>query len=94
MDWLWFLLIAFATFTAWEWLAVTLPFSLPAALQPLVVVALGYAAQRLPEPWLVAVAAAGAVALLHSTVRGNVVEASPLRIPRVRRGSRRVPDLP
>jgi hypothetical protein len=95
MDWFRLLLISLATFTAWEWVAVTLPFSLPAWLQPLAVVALGYAAQRLPGRWLLAVAAAGAVALLHTAVRGGVVEAPPLRIPRRHPATgRRVPDLP
>jgi hypothetical protein len=49
MDWLRFALIAFATFTAWEWLLVVLPFSLPAGLQPLAVVGLAYEAQRCPH---------------------------------------------
>jgi hypothetical protein len=94
VDWLRFLLISLATFTAWEWLAVTLPVSLPAWLQPLAVVGLAYEAQRLPAPWLTAVAAAGAVALLHIPVRGNV-EATPLRLPRRHAATgRRVPDLP
>jgi hypothetical protein len=94
VDWLRFLLIAFATFTAWEWLAVVLPFSLPAWLQPLAVVGLAYGAQRVPMPWLTAAAAAGVVALLHIPVRGNV-EATPLRFPRRHPATgRRVPDLP
>lgn len=91
------LLIAFATFTAWEWLAVVLPFSLPAALQPLAVVGLAYGAQHLPGPWLWSAAAAGVVALLHIPVRGGVIEAPPLRmrLPRRHPGTgRRVPDLP
>jgi hypothetical protein len=94
MDWLRFALIALATFTAWEWLLVVLPFSLPAGLQPLAVVGLAFEAQRLPVPWLAAVAAAGAVALLHLQVRGGT-EAPPLRLPRRHPSTgRRVPDLP
>ncbi|MER5754303.1 hypothetical protein [Streptomyces sp. NPDC002088] len=95
MDWFRLLLIAFATFTAWEWLVVVLPFALPAALQPLAVVGLAYEAQRLPGSWLAATAAAGVVALLHIPVRGGVVEATPLRFPRRHPSTgRRVPDLP
>lgn len=95
MNWLHVLLIAFATFTAWEWLLVALPVAVPAWLQPLVVVAIAYGAQRVSEPWLVAVAAAGAVALLHTFVRSGVVEAAPLRLPRRHPSTgRRVPDLP
>jgi hypothetical protein len=94
MDWLGFLLISFATFTAWEWLAVALPFSLPAWLQPVAVVSLAYGAQFVPDPWLTAAAAAGVVALLHIPVRGGV-EAPPLRIPRRHPSTgHRVPDLP
>lgn len=95
MTWLHAALIAFATFTAWEWLAVALPFSLPAWLQPLAVVGIAYGAQQLPAPWLLALAAAGAVALLHTFVRGGLVEAPALRIPRSRTARPgRVPDLP
>jgi hypothetical protein len=95
MNWLHVLLIAFATFTAWEWVLVALPFAVPAWLQPVVVVAIAYGAQRLNESWLVAVAAAGAVALLHTAVRSGVVEAPPLRLPRRHPSTgRRVPDLP
>jgi hydrogenase/urease accessory protein HupE len=95
MDWFWLLLISLGTFTAWEWVAVALPFSLPAWLQPITVVGLAYEVQRLPERWLLAVAAAGAVALLHTVVRGGVVEAPPLRVPRRHPATgRRVPDLP
>jgi hypothetical protein len=97
MDWFRFLLIAFASFTAWEWLIVALPFAVPAALQPLAVVGLAYGAGLLPLVWLTAVAAAGAVALLHVPVRGGVVEAAPLRLRSPRRHpdtGRRVPDLP
>jgi hypothetical protein len=95
MDWFRLILIAFATFTAWEWLRDTLPFALPAALQPLAVVGLAYEAQRLPGPWLMAVAAAGVVALLHVQVRGNAADAASLRLPRRHPSTgRRVPDLP
>jgi hypothetical protein len=95
MNWLHVLLIALAAFTAWEWLLVTLPFAVPAWLQPVLVVAIAYGAQRLNERWLVAVAAAGLVALLHTFVRSGVVEAPPLRLPRRHPSTgRRVPDLP
>ncbi|MDX3260710.1 hypothetical protein PV336_15935 [Streptomyces sp. MI02-2A] len=95
MDWLRFALITLATFTTWEWLLVSLPFAVPAWLQPVVVVAIAYGAERVQNPWLVAVAAAGAVALLHTVVRSGVVEASPLRLPRRHPSTgRRVPDLP
>jgi putative effector of murein hydrolase LrgA (UPF0299 family) len=95
MTWLRLLLIAFATFTAWEWLRETLPFALPAPVQPLAVVGLAYGAQYLPGAWLAATAAAGVVALLHVQVRGGEVEASPIRFPRRHPSTgRRVPDLP
>ncbi|MFE4681547.1 hypothetical protein ACFRNJ_12015 [Streptomyces sp. NPDC056721] len=95
MDWFRLLLIAFAAFTAWEWLRDVLPVSLPAAVQPLVVVGLAYGAQHLPGPWLAATAAAGVVALLHARVRGDAPEASPIRFPRRHPATgRRVPDLP
>jgi hypothetical protein len=95
MDWFRLLLIAFATFTAWEWLRDVLPLTIPAALQPLVVVGLAYEAQRLPGPWLTAVAAAGAVAVLHVQVRGGGAETTSLRLPRRHPSTgRRVPDLP
>jgi hypothetical protein len=95
MTWLQILLIAFATFTAWEWLIEVLPFTLPAGLQPVAVAGLAYGAQRLPEPWLVALAAAGMVALLHILVRGGAVKTSSLRLPRRHPSTgRRVPDLP
>jgi hypothetical protein len=94
MDWFRLLLIAFATFTAWEWLRDLLP-TIPAALQPLVVVGLAYGAQRVPGPWLAAVAAAGVVAVLHTQVRGSGPQASSLRLPRRHPATgRRVPDLP
>jgi hypothetical protein len=94
MDWFRLLLIAFATFTAWEWLVVVLPFTLPAWLQPLVVVGLAYEAHRVPVPWLTAAAAAGVVALLHIPVRGGSA-APALRLPRRHPATgRRVPDLP
>jgi hypothetical protein len=95
MDWFRLLLIAFATFTAWEWLRDVLPFDLPAALQPPVVVGLAYEAQRLPGPWLAAVAAAGVVAVLHVQVRGGGSGTTSLRLPRRHPATgRRVPDLP
>ena len=97
MDWFHVVLLALATFTAWEWLIVVVPVAIPAALQPLAVVGLAYEAQRLPGPWLVATAAAGAVALLHVGVRSAVVEPAPmnLRLPRRHPAAgRRVPDLP
>jgi hypothetical protein len=93
MDWLHVLLLCLATFTAWEWLLEVLPVGLPAGLQPLAVVGLAYEAQRLPAPWLVSVAAAGVVALLHLRVRSQVTEPAPFRLPR-RPSGRRVPDLP
>jgi hypothetical protein len=95
MDWFRLLLISFATFTAWEWLREVLPLAIPAALQPLVVVGLAYEAQRLPGPWLTAVAAAGVVAVLHAQVRGGGSETTSLRLPRRHPSTgRRVPDLP
>ncbi len=93
--WLHVLLMALAAFTAWEWVLVTLPVAVPAWLQPAVVVAMAYGAQRLPDRWLTALAVAGAVALLHTVVRSGVVEAAPLRLPRRHPSTgRRVPDLP
>lgn len=95
MTWLHVALLALAAFTAWEWLLAVLPFALPAALHPLVVVGLAYGAQYLPLPWLVAAAAAGLVGLLHLQVRSGVAEPGPLQIPRRNpRVGRRVPDLP
>lgn len=95
MDWFRLLLLSFATFTAWEWLRDVLPLPLPAAIQPPVVVALAFGAQRLPDPWLLAVSAAGGVAVLHALVRGGASEAASLRLPRRHPATgRRVPDLP
>jgi hypothetical protein len=98
MDWLRIALIAFATFTAWEWLIVVSAVVIPAALQPVLVVAIAYGVQRLPLPWLAALAGAGMVALLHAAVRsgGAVPPRSGLRVPRRQHPStgRRVPDLP
>jgi hypothetical protein len=95
MDWFRLLLIAFATFTAWEWLRDVLPVAIPAALQPPVVVGLAYEVQRVPGPWLAAGAAAGVVAVLHAQVRGSGAETASLRLPRRHPNTgRRVPDLP
>lgn len=96
MTWLHVALIALAAFTAWEWLLVALPIRLPAILHSLAVVGLAYGAQYLPGPWLVALASAGLVGLLHLKVRSQGAEASAVQmIPRRNpNAGRRVPDLP
>lgn len=93
MTWLRLLLLALATFTVWEWLAVILPTTLPAWLQPLVVAGMAYGAQWLPERWLFALAVAGLVAVLHVVVR-NAAEGQSARLPQRVPARRRVPDLP
>lgn len=96
MTWLHVALIALAAFTVWEWVQVALPLRIPAYLHTLAVVGLAYGAQHLPSPWLVALAAAGLVGVLHVQVRSHgpdatAVQMIPRRNPNV---GRRVPDLP
>lgn len=101
-----FVLLAFATFAAWEYLLVLCPISLPALLQPLLVAGVAYGVSCIPDDRiLVVLAAAGAVGVLHSVVRhlhepsgppmvlrrGRRSEPSPAPLPGV---GTRVPDLP
>lgn len=81
-----------AVFWAWEAVLVVVPWTIPPWLQPLLVLA-GAVAFCWPD-WRVAMAAAGAVGLLHVAVRG-AVSAPQAQAIRLRSGvGSRVPDLP
>lgn len=84
-------IISLAAFAVWEYLLDHAPVRIPPAVQPLIVVGLAAGGSLLDTRWLVPLAAAGAVALLHALVRTPTAE-RPLTL---RRGvGRRVPDLP
>lgn len=74
------LILALATFVAWEWVLDSLPFRLPPVLQPILVAGLAYGLSSLHQPQVrIALAAAGAVALLHTHIVRQA--ATPVRIP-------------
>lgn len=94
-----FLQAALAVFAVWEYLMVLSPWRVPPVLQPLLVVGLGYLALLLDHDWLLPVAIAGAVAVLHRLVVSDPAPAATaIQLPR-RSGRRtevgsRIPDLP
>ena len=95
-----FLLVALATFWAWEALIGLLPFRIFPLLQPFVVASLAYGLLFVPVHVLMAGAAAAIVALLHVALRQAGVETEPavwwlpnVRIRRKVRASR-LPKLP
>jgi len=86
------IIASLAVFWAWETLLVVVPWTIPAWLQPFIVLAgaLGFC---WPD-WRVAAAAAGAVGLLHVAVRGSTTPVTAEAV-RLRPGvGSRVPDLP
>lgn len=88
------IIAALAIFWAWETVLAVCPWTIPAWLQPLLVLA-GATAFCWPD-WRVAMAAAGAVGLLHFMVR-EVGQPSlpPAAAVRLRPGiGNRVPNLP
>lgn len=94
-----FLLVSLGVFAVWEYLRMVLPFSIPALLQPLVVIGLAVGATHLDREWVFPLAVAGAVAILHRFVLADSTPtATALQLPR-RSGRRsevgsRVPPLP
>ena len=86
------LIASLAVFWAWEAALVVVPWTIPPWLQPLLV--LGASAAFSWPDWRVAMAASGAVGLLHVAVRGTV-STVPTQAVRLRPGvGSRIPDLP
>lgn len=75
------LILALGVWVTWEWVIDTLPFRIPPVLQPILVAGLAYglAAIHLPQV-RTALAAAGAVALLHTLIARSAV--TPVRLNR------------
>lgn len=73
------LILALGTFVAWEWVIDSLPFRVPPVLQPILVAGLAYGLESVHLPQVrMALAAAGAVAILHTLITRTV--ATPVRL--------------
>jgi hypothetical protein len=83
-----FVLLAFATFITWEFILTLLPVTVHPRLQPLIVAGMAYGLYQVPTTYLIVIAAAGGVALLHRYLVPEPVEPIKIRLPRFRRGRR------
>jgi hypothetical protein len=86
------LVLSLAVLWAWEFVLVLSPVSIPAIVQPPMVVGIAYGALHIPDKLLLAGAVAGAVALLHLVIR-HLADAGPVLSQVIGRRSR-IPDLP
>lgn len=91
-----FLLLALASWWAWETLVSSLPFRIPARLAPGVVFLLALLGLHLSPVLVTAAAAAGVVALLHLLVVqfGSAPEPWTLRLPQRKTASARRSHIP
>lgn len=83
-----FVLLAFATFITWEFVLTILPVQVHPRLQPIIVAGAAYGMTYVPHVYLLAVAAAGGVALLHRWLVPEPVEPLTFRLPRFRKRRR------